>query len=332
MAIARTGLFPKHLDRDIDRIFTENYARYPKQYARLAKTEDFPEGDHLTEAEVGGLGQVRQIGEGQGVDFAVPSEGHEKTVYPSKYGLGFQITEEMIEDAVHKNIEKAPKALSTSMNHKLELTFWDLFNSGDDTHTAWDSSYIFSTHTLLDAIDSSYATIDNHVTSALSETTLQAAFEYFAQMVDQNGYPVTLTPRNLVIPTKLMWMANRLARQNGGITPWDGDAPLIEYDGSSAADQYGHNMSGNMMSTNPKNGFVDTWNVLVTRYLDPQYGGDDENWFFVADEHDMRKIWKRKVRMETGFDFHTGNKLYKVTARWADACFDYRGVYGSFVT
>lgn len=313
MAVAMTGKFPKHLDRDIDKIFTNEYSRYPKQYAKVAKNVPFPKGNHYTEAHVSNLGQMRQIGEGQGVDFDLPEEGREKTIYPVKFGLGFQVTEEMVEDAVHPNIPKMAKSLGISANHTVELRFWDLFNSGNDTHTSDDGEYIFSgSHSTLKSGD----TIDNIDTSALSETSFQAAFEYFDTLVDEAGYPVFTSLSGLLVPTKLRWMAHTLAKQKGGITTPDSDTAEA---------------SGNLMTTNPENGYVDSWQVMVIRYLDAAFGGDDETWFAISPDHDMRLSWKRKIRMEAGDDFHTGNRLYKATMRFQTAAFDYKGVYGSFV-
>lgn len=313
MAVAMTGKFPKHLDRDIDKIFTNTYARYPKQYTGVAKVSSFPKGNHLTEAEVSGLGGMRRLGEGQGVDFDLPEEGHEKTVYPIKFGLGFQVTEEMVEDEVHPNISKMAQALGISANHTLELRFWDLFNSGSTVHKSWDGQFVFSdSHTTLKSGD----TIDNKVNTALSETALQAAFDYFDTLVDESGFPIFSPLKYLLVPTKLRWLAERLARQKGGITA-----------GSDTAE-----LSGNDMTTNPSNGYVDSWEVKTIRYLDAAYGGDDNDWFAASPEHDMRLIWKRKIRMESGDDFHTGNRLYKATMRFETAAFGYKGVYGAIVT
>lgn len=313
MAVAMTGKFPKHLDRDIDKIFTNTYTRYPKQYMGVAKVQSFPKGNHLTEAEVSGLGGMRRLGEGQGVDFDLPEEGHEKTVYPVKFGLGFQVTEEMVEDAVHPNIPKMAQALGVSANHTIELRFWDLFNSGATVHRAWDGKFIFADdHSTL----KSGNTIDNKSNVALSETALQGAFDYFDTLVDEAGFPVFSPLKFVFVPTQLRWLAERLARQKGGITA-----------GSDTAES-----SGNDMTTNPGNGYVDSWQVKTVRYLDAAYGGDDNDWYAAASDHDMRLIWKRKLRMESGDDFHTGNKLYKATMRFETAAFGYKSVYGSIVT
>lgn len=313
MAVAMTGKFPKHLDRDIDKIFMDTYMRYPNKYTQVAKISNFPTGNKLTEARISGLGNHRQLGEAQGVDFDLPEEGREKTIFPIKFGLGFQVTEEMVEDAVHPNVEKMPASLAISANHTLELHFWDLFNSGDSVHRSDDGKFIFATdHVTIKSGD----TISNKVTTALSETALQAAFEYFDTLVDEAGYPVYTTLSNLMVPTKLRWLANRLAKQQGGITNDVDDRP---------------NLGMNDMTTNPANGYVEAWSPLVVRYLDPAFGGDDENWFAASPDHDMRLVWKRKVRMESADDFHTGNRLYKSTMRFQTAAFDYKGIYGSFV-
>jgi len=326
--IASTGLYPKHLDRDIDKIHNDAYAKYATQYTNVAKIGNFPKGNHLTEARISGLGAHRQIGEGQAVDFDTPTEGREKTLYPIKFGLGFQITEEMIEDAVHPNVYQMAKSLARSANHTLELYFWDLFNSGDDTHESDDGEYIFADHTTMRSGDS----LDNKGSSALSETTFQAMYEYFDTLLDDAGYPVFTTLKYLLVPTKERWMALRLAKQKGGITPWDGDEGNVEWPGDIDGGGTGWNVSGNLMSSNPSNGMVSGWKPMVVRYLDSALGGDDDSWFAVSEDHDMRLLWKKKIQLYTGEDLQTGNKIYISKMRFNVGAFDYKGVYGSFVS
>lgn len=319
MAIARTDVYPKHLDRDIDKIHNDEYARTPTFYTMVARFENFPKGDHLRDAEVSGLGDMREIPQGGAPDFDIPVEGHDKTIYPRKFGLAFAITEEMVEDAIHPHVYKAPRTLAQSALHKQELEFWKLFNLGDTAaasggEESWDSLPIFdSGHVTMKSGD----TINNIASNALSETTFQAAFEYFDTLVNEAGRPRTATLQRLLVPTKLRWQAERLARQKGGITTESADNPP---------------MDGNIMTVNPAHGIVNSWKVDVIRYLDAGLGGDDESWFAVSDQHDMRFVWKRKPRLESGDDFLTGNAMWKLTLRFEVSAFDYKGVYGAFVS
>lgn len=300
--------FPQQMDKDIDKVYMDHYQNYPSDYEKIAKIENFPKGRYMTRSEISGLGAVEVISEGGRITFDTPVEGHRKQVEATKYGLGFQVTEEMVEDDYHGKVMQVPKTLAESAREKINVEFFSLFNDGNDVHTSWDGQFVFSNgHTTLKSGD----TIDNLATNALSETTMQAAFEYFQNLVDEAGRKIYVKPDTLMVPIKLQWLAGRLARQSGGIT---GSADTAE-------------SSGNLMTTNPSNGFVDGWKVFVTRYLT-----DDETWFLVSSkDHQACLGWKKKPALQSMDDFHTDSRLYKVTTRFKPVVFDYKAMYGSFV-
>ena len=299
--------FPYQMDRDIDEMFMDHLMKYPSEYESVANTKNFPKGRYYVQAEISGLGAVRAISEGGRIEFDTPVEGHRKSVEAVKYGLGFQVTEEMMDDDFHGKTKQVAGTLADSAKDKINVEYFSLFNDGDDTHTAWDSSYIFAAHSTLKSGD----TITNKGTSALSETTLQAAFEYFDGLVDEAGRKIKVVPDMLLVPTELRWTAARLAKQVGGIST-SGTVP---------------DLSGNMMTVNPSNGVVDPWNYMVCRYLT-----DAESWFFLSKkDHQLYLLWKKKISLKSSDDFHTGTRLYKVTTRFKPAAFDYKAVYGAFV-
>jgi hypothetical protein len=300
--------FPYQMDKVIDDMFMDRLEDYPSEYEQVAKIENFPKGRYYTAAEISGLGDVRLISEGGRVEFDTPVEGHRKQVEAVKYGLGFQVTEEMVDDDFHDKISQVAGTLAESAKEKVNIEFFSLFNDGNDTHTAWDSAYIFAdAHTTLKSGD----TIDNLGASALSETTFQAAKEYFDGLVNEAGRKAYVRPDMLLVPTELQWMANRLQMQTGAIST-SGVVP---------------DMSGNLNTANPSNGFVDPWKVFVSRYLT-----DAETWFLLSSkDHQMKLLWKKQITLESSDDFHTGARMYKVTMRFYPACFDYKPVYGAFV-
>src|SRR6056297_1835251 len=103
--ITNRKIFGNHLDRDVGNIFFDDYADYPSEFDRVAKVGQAPAGNHWTEAELSPLGKLREIPEGGGITFDFPVEGHKKTVYYNKYGLGFQITKEMYTDDLTGNFK-----------------------------------------------------------------------------------------------------------------------------------------------------------------------------------------------------------------------------------
>jgi hypothetical protein len=301
MAITNTKVFGKHLDGDISSIFFDEYAIAASEFDKVAKVSNAPAGNHLTEAELSPLGALKEIPEGTGVTFDLPEEGHEKTVYYTKYGLGFQITQEMMKDDLTGNFKKMPSKLAKSAAYKRETVFWNLFNTAFTAATAWDGQYVFDTdHVTMKGGN----TIANKPATAgsLSETTLQAAFEYFDTLVDEAGMPLDFDgPKVLVVPTQQRYTAYKLM-------------DTLQKVGS---------MNNDLNVMAPGNNYV-SYTLHVSRYLT-----SSSAWFLLSPMHDFRFIWKEDAAMESSDDFYTGNALFKVVMRFAVAVFDYKGAYGN---
>jgi phage major head subunit gpT-like protein len=301
MAVAFKSKFPNLLDKAIDKTFLDALANTESEYQKLAKQEAALPGESIVESEISGLGNLNEVPEGGRVDYDLPEEGHKKARYYTNFGLGFQVTEQMIQDEVHDKIMKMPAALGEAAVQKINVEFFDLFNSGFSGELAWDGKAIFADdHVTLKSGD----TIANEPSSGsdLSETTLQAAFEYFDKLKTESGYPMYLTPQTLLVPVEERWMAMKLM---------SGDRVL----GSANNDP---------LTTNPSAGMVPGWTVMVSRYLT-----DEDAWFLLSDKHDFRLVFKKKPTQEKSDDFDTGNRLYKVTTRFAKFCNQYKGAYGN---
>ena len=300
--IANTRIFGKHFDRDINKIFFDNYIPYETEYDKLVSPQKAPAGNHYTEAELSPLGALQEIPEGNAITFDLPVEGHEKTIYYTQYGLGFQITKQMLRDDLFGNFKKMPAKLAKSAAYKRETEFFELYNTAfvATYHTAWDGlALCSSSHATLKSID----TIDNEGTAAaLSETTLQAAFEYYDNLKDEAGMPINMTPWKLVTSVSNRWLVGRLQKQQYNI-------------GSGNRD---------LLTTNAANGFVNSWEPHLSRHF-----VDGNRWFLVAKEHDMRFYWKEEAQMESADDFYTSNALFKVIMEFACFSMDYKGVYGN---
>ena len=317
MSLANSAVFPKHFDRNIAKIFFDAGQELPSEYDKIFKIEDAPAGRDYTEAELSDLGELLAISEGRGVEYDTPVEGNEKTRYYSKFGRGFQITEELYKDDLFGNFKKLPRALMKSARNKLETVAWDVLNDGFSTSLAWDGKAIFANnHATLKSAD----TINNVAAADLSTTSLQAAFDYFDNAVDSAGYPKLIKPKVLVIPAASKWIANDILKATGRV--WDYASMNKGYvnDGTSnlavAADA--------MNTLNPKNGIVDDWTIFVCHYLD-----DTDSWFLLGEDFDLRVLFKERVRMQSYDDFDTGSMKFKATTRFVAFANRYQEMYGS---
>lgn len=300
MAIHNTGLFGNHLDRDVNDLFWDSYMTHVGEYNQIAKIEQAPAGNHYTSAEMSGLGHLRLIDEGDAVEFDTMVEGHKKVRYYKEYGLGGQITKHMYKDDLFGHFKQIPRALAKSAAQKPEVEFFNLFNNGFDSEESADGQYIFDTdHTTL----KSGETISNDPTaSSLSETTLQAAFEYFEDLVDEAGMPLDFNPEILLVPTELQWTAYQLLGSPKVLGSANNDPNTVF----------------------PNFGRVPGWRVHVSKYLT-----DSNAWFLIAREHQAMFLWKDQIALTSADDFYTDSALFKVTERFATFVTDYKGLYGN---
>jgi len=302
MAIANTDVFGNHLDKDVDQIFFDDYAMVEPLALQIAHVMPAPPGNHFIAAELSPFGPLKAIDEGDAVTFDVPVEGHKKTVYYSEYGLGFTITKHMYRDDLTGNWKRAPSKLSKSAKDNVESKFFDLFNNGFGTHTAWDEQYVFDTdHSTL----YSGETITNDPTAAsLTETTLRAMFEYFEDLIDEAGMPIPMHgPKTLLVPTELMWTANQLLQSTQLVGSANNDLNMV----------------------NPQYNVIQQWRVVHSPYL------TSSTAYFLLDNenHGFHFMWKDPLELKSADDFYTDSALFKVTQRYATFVLDYKGQVGN---
>jgi len=309
------GSFPLQTDREIAKMFYSAYADLPTEWTKVAKVETFPKGRYLSNAELSPLGSLNRMGEGEEIMFDTPAEGHKKTISAIKFGLGFQVTEEMLDDDLQDQVAKMPQSLARSASYCVEQNFFNLFNNGFSTETAWDGLSVFNASHVT---TKSGTTINNLGTADLSDISLKAAFEYYDKLVDEAGFPIAMRPNKLLIPYAQKWVANDLLKATGRV--WDYTDMGKGLVGAATFAGDGPLMNG----LNPSNGIVDGWSIQTARYLT-----DDDAWFLLAPEHGFTFYWKKQPKVSSSDSFGTGSKLYKVTTRFAPTVWDYKGSYGS---
>lgn len=299
--IGNTKAFPLQLDKTIDKMFYNEWRRKQMYYTAIFSEQDAPRGADYTEATISELGLPREIGEGQGVEFDVPSEGNKVTRYYTKHGLGTQLTEEMIADELHAKWKQIPVSLADSMKERQEFLGASVLDGGFTTATGEDGNPLFyATHTTLKG----GATIDNLLSGDLSTTTIQAAFSYGDTLVGENGFIRPVRPVGIVCHPAQRWVINEILKaENRVFTFSDADKGLV--DTSLAAS--GVNA---LNPLNPKYGLVNDWKVFLNPYLT-----DQDAWYVLFENYDLRAYWKKRPTLESSGDFYTGNKVYKATMR-----------------
>lgn len=321
MAMNRNA-FPYQLDKSIEKMFTGTYAELPVEYTKIAKIDNFGPGSTRAEAEISPLGGLLLMSEGSPVLYDDVVEGHKKTWTTVKYGRGFGVTREMIEDELFGAAVSRAKSLARSTNQCLETAFWNLLNLGFSTTLAWDGLSLFNdAHVTM----KSATTIDNNVASDLSMTSLEAGFQHFDNsVVDEAGMKLLLKPRRLIVNPADRGMAYSLRNANGML--WNYTNYSIGQVNTGAANVIGASVTGDGPQNwlNPAKGEVADWQPFVCHYL-----SDADSWFLLTDDADLRLYWKRKPSIETTEDFNSEMKLYKTSIRFSVGAGDYKGCYGS---
>lgn len=139
-----------------------------------------------------------EIPEGSDYSFFRPKQGTNKTLRPVKYGLGFSISEEMVDDGKFDFIADAVKKMAKSSREAQEISAMNIFNNGFGTETTADGVSVFNTaHTLPSGL-----TFRNRLSSDadLSVTSLEQMLQDFeTQFIGDTGIIYRIMPRILLV-------------------------------------------------------------------------------------------------------------------------------------
>jgi len=324
MPITNSKAFPLQLDRTIVDMFYDNFTAQEPLWKKLMKKTKGPKGADYVRADLAGLGSyLREAAEGEAVEYDVPSEGKKITRTYKKYQLGFQVTEEMLEDELHDKIKSMSSSLGKAAAFTIEARVWALFNSafGTTVSTAKDGKAIIASN---HASIRSGTTTSNVISGDLDTTTLQQAWEYFQNLTGEDDLPIGAVLKMLVVPLAEQWKAAELLKSTGRVFD-SGDRAaglynkgLVDSGGTKYAPQAGMNM------LNPSMNVVSSWDYMPVRYLT-----DSDMWFAIGDLFDGQVMFKRDVTMQSADDVATGNRLYRCSTRFVPFIDECRGICGS---
>jgi len=299
MAIG-TGNFAKLLWPGLNEIYGIKYNEHKKEYPEIfdfyKSTKAFEEDMSAT-----GFSMAPIIRQGAGVTYEDQSQGFINRYTAVKYGKGFIITIEMYEDNQYKlpMINRAT-ALAFSLNQTKETVAANILNRG------FNSDYVYGDGVELLADDHpnvSGGTWSNELTTAsdLNQDALEQACIDIAKFENDKGLKVNLKPVKLIIPSNLMFDAEKLLM-----------SPLDPESANNAVNAI------RSMGKIPQGAFVN------------HYLTDEDAWFIKTDCPSGLKHFERKAdTFKEDNDFDTDNAKFKATGRYSFGCSDAMAIFGS---
>ncbi len=180
----------------LEEIFRSNLMQHPQRREQLFKVVS-TDRDIWQSSELHDMPLLQQLSEGQEYSFEAPAQGASKTLSPAKFGLGFSISEEAVDDGKFAYIADAVAKLAKSARESQEIQAMAIFNNGFSSETTADGVALFSaSHTL-----PSGGTIRNLLStpSDLSRSSLETALiDFETCFVGDSGIIYKMEPKNIV--------------------------------------------------------------------------------------------------------------------------------------
>ena len=290
----------KELEPGLHAIFGEELRQYENQHLVLFSVES---SARAFEEEVlfPGFGAAIVKPEGQGVSYADTGELWVSRYNHETVALGFQITEEAMEDNLYESLSKRlSKMLARAMAHTKQVKAANVYNRAFNTsYTGGDAVVLCAT-----THPQKYGTDGSNRASTdadLSETALEDALIQVGGVTDDMGIPQALQVKSMHIPRQLEFVAERLLKSPLRVNTADNDVSAI-YSKGSVPEGYHVNHR-----------FTDT-----------------DAWFLRTDCPDGMKMFDRvAIKNSMEGDFDTGNVKYKSRERYSFGWSDWRGVWGT---
>lgn len=299
MALNRAD-FRKQLQEGLNTVFGMAYKSYAEEWRGIFSVETSRKAFE-EDVLMAGFGAAPVKGEGSAVEYDEGAESYVSRYNHETIALAFAITEEAEEDGLYGALgAKYAKALARSLQHTKEVKGANILNNGfSASFIGGDGVSLFSTaHPLWGGGVQS----NKLATPAdLSEAAIEEAMIQIADWVDERGIPIAVMAKTLIIPTDLMFIAERILKSSGRPGTADNDLNALKSKGAFP-------------------GGVDVNHRLT----------DPDAWFVITDCPDgLKHFVRKKVSRGIEGDFETGNMRYKARERYSFGWSDYRGAFGS---
>lgn len=181
----------------LEELFLAEMEMYPSLRDQLFKIVSH-DRDIWQSSEIHDMDLFMQVAEGSEYSFVRPKQGANKTLTVVKYGLGFSITEEMVDDGKFDLVADMTRKLARSAMESQQISAMNIFNNGFSTELTADGLAVFhASHTLPSGL-----TFRNKPSTAsdLSQTSLDTALTDFATIfTGDTGILYRISPKVLLV-------------------------------------------------------------------------------------------------------------------------------------
>jgi len=298
MAHDTTGVFNAFLNQGevIDAIIGLDYKEHPWVYDQVFNIKSSSKSrEHIR--HYAGLGYLGQYGEGQTPTLDEAIAGYEHWLTHVQWGLGFQVTEMMLDDDQYDRVRRLTEELAFSGRHTVETVAAYVLINGLTTN-GYDGVPLFSdSHPLENgSTGSNVASTD----ADLSQIALEDAYAKASWVLDGRGKPVGTPPTHLIVSPNDAIVASKLVK-------------------SAFEPETGNN------AINPLKGKL---SVIVWPQLFISETGFDD-WFLInKSRQDLRFYWRKQLKPDSVFDGHSRSMTHYLRGRFCCGYADWRYTYG----
>lgn len=289
------------LDPTFRAIFNETADSFTSMYDQIFhvmnSTKAFEKDTALS-----GIGQLEEVNELGAIPYEDATPGWDVTYVHRKFAKGRMVSQEMIDDEKFNMIAKLPKSLANAKMRTKETAAADVFNygfvaggGGLAKFTGGDAQALFSTTHVNRA---GTITQSNKITTALTQSSLQAVVTAMKTRKDSKGQIITFSPDTLIVPSNLEFTARTILEST-------------------------QVLGSNNNDINPIKGAL---NLIVWPFLTSSLA-----WFVIDSGAHELNFFNRKDDGVKGpvYDFDNEAAKWKTVARWSVGFSDWMGVYGS---
>lgn len=297
--VISTGNIPKALWPGVKGWWGRFYDEHPVQYTDLFEIQ---QSDMAYEemAEVTGFGLAPVKPQGQAIEYDSEEQSTVSRFTNVAYALGFIVTWEETRDNLYMKVAKRrTQALAWSMRQTKENVAANVYNRGFDTaYPGGDGAAMLSaSHPSFNGNQSNILP----VAADFSEAALEDLCIQIANTVNTRGLKIDIKPKSLIIPTSLMYEAQRVLKS------------VLQNDTANNA----------INALKVTNSIPD--GIKVNNYLT-----DTDAWFVRTDCPESLIFFERDPLMfEQDNDGDTKNIKYNAYERYIPKWADWRGLYGS---